>query len=166
MKNETNSSRGVLKCIRCVAIVLGAAAVTSACSRPNDTRAVEIRNNRYAFPSHEVEAVVADQGHLFVRVRPHTGPFQLLFNTRSDRAQVKTGKLVISGVSDQFGTFDYEPSAVGTIVCNQAPNWNCGFEVMDGDARWSVVFDRELIPQAEALRSKALQALHGYRRTL
>jgi hypothetical protein len=137
--------------------------MSPACSLSSDTKTVEIRGQQYTFPSSERRAVVADQGQLLVRVKPRGAPFQLIFNTRSDRQQQETGNLVISGVSDQFSDFEQVQSPVGTILCKDVPYWGCGFALMDGKARWSVVFNRDQIPNATVMQKEALRLLRGYR---
>lgn len=127
------------------------------------TNTITIQGVTYGFPDSHVEAILQDQGHIFIRLHPADSNYKLLLNTRSDRKQRETGDLIISGVSDQFGQFEHIPTVVGTVVCKEAPHWSCGFEVVDKGVRWSVVFDRDHLRNVKELKDAALSALSSYR---
>lgn len=141
---------------------LTASAILAGCSKM-DTKKLTLHGVSYEFPKEDVEGIVHDQGHTFVRIRPSNQEFQLILNTRSDRRQRETDALVISGVSDQLGTFEDVQTPVGTVLCKDVPHWGCGFEVFDQGIRWSVIFDRDHIDEVERFKATASSLLQSYR---
>lgn len=124
---------------------------------------IEVENSSYTFPKSDIEAIVQDQGQTLIRLHRSNDHFKLFYNSRSDREQRQTGRLVISGVSDQFGKFESIESPVGTVVCKNTPYWSCGFALQDGSVRWSVVFDRQRVGDVKNLKEEALNLLSSYR---
>ena len=88
-----------------LSLIFLVAGVAAGCSDMK-TKTVKLEGATYEFPHSEVKGIVHDQGHTFIRLRPANSNFQLLLDTRSDREQSETGSLIVTGVSDQFGTFE------------------------------------------------------------
>jgi len=143
------------------AVLVSPLAILGCSKMPN--REISVPGATYRVPDSDVEAVIKDQGQTLVRIHPAGTHFKLILNTRSDRRQKETGKLVISGVSNRFGNFESVDTPAGEVICSDVPHWNCGFEIFDQNSRWSVVFDRDYIHHTDELKAKALSILESYR---
>jgi hypothetical protein len=149
---------------KAIFIVLPIAAVTACSSeRPLMTaQRFEVGGTVYNVPAEDVEAFVADQGQLYVRLHRRGTNFKISYDSRSDREQRETGNTVITDIN-HFGPVSKQNSAIGAIYCAQGDAWNCGFPLMRGTAQWSVTFDRDLLKEVSSVKHQAETALDEYR---
>ena len=121
----------------------------------------------YSFPKSDVNSIVRpDEGHLYVRLHPQGHKFALMHHPRSDRRQREERTLIIATVNtSRFSKHWSVATKVGEVICTDIPHFNCGFELYDRNIRWSVVFDRDQLPEVSNMKVAATALLAGYRTT-
>jgi hypothetical protein len=129
--------------------------------------AVSLNGVQYALPPSQVTAAVfPPNGRLFVRLSPPDTAFHLILDEWSDLPSHQGPNVPrISRLNDvRFQRFSVTQFPSGPVVCTERqPHYNCGFQVLDGPVKWSVLFDRKELPQAEELRRQAVAIIKGYR---
>ena len=148
-------------------ILLAASLASMGCSRRPDPQPVSLRGVSYEFPRGDIESYNSEsEGTLFVRLRSPGSDFDLILDELSHYAANNQGSGVptISRVnSNLFATFQVINSPVGLVICGgDMPHFNCGFRINDGPVRWSVIFDRDRLPQVKRMRAQAEAAIRSY----
>ena len=155
MVSATRSSRLCL-----LAILIG----TGACSRE---RQLTVGNVTYTFPSNRVQRFTEPgDGSPFARVRPGGQLFDLIYSERAKhrRNWQGGGSPLITSVNDHrsrhFERFNFDGFVV---VCRaEQPYYSCGMHLEHRGIPWTVVFNRDQLADAEAIRTSAIAALQKY----
>lgn len=128
---------------------------------------LDIDGVTYVIPRrHVVTTIMPGQGSLYVLAHDPGAVFQLIYSERHKISRnYQQGAPLVPHInnfpSEGFEQFDY-PS--GKTVCRlEVPHWNCGLRIDDGPVPWSVIFDRDQVPNSEAIRNAAVAQLAAYR---
>jgi hypothetical protein len=140
------------------------------CSRRPDPQPISLRGVSYEFPQRDIDAMSLPHGPketLFVRLHPPLADYHLILDELSHYAANNQGSGVptISRLNDnRFGKFAVTNGPRGLIICSTGPQpyFNCGFRVDDGPVRWSVLFDRKRLWQAERIHAQGRAAIRSY----
>ena len=125
---------------------------------------VTVEGLPYSFPKSHINSLVKpDKGHLYVRLHPPQDKFALLHDFISDRQQREDGGTIIPTISGSFSRPTSFDTDVGAVFCIDIPLYGCGFELYDKNIRWSVLFDKERLPEVSAMRDRAVIRLKEYR---
>lgn len=145
-----------------LAVILGV--LLAGCS-DRSANAVMVEGLPYSFPKNHVNSIVKpDEGHLYVRLHPPGHKFAIMHHPRSDRRQLEEDTLIIATVNtSRFSKHWSVATNVGEVICTDIPHYNCGFELFDRDLRWSVVFDRDQLPEVSKMKRAATALLASYR---
>lgn len=149
-----------------------AALLTVGCKGGSEVgnRNVTVRGTTYHLPDNQIVAATNSSSQIvFVRLAPPGANFHLVIDSFHPYLKNKLGPEVptISTLNDNmFGRFAKIQSENGALViCSDGPEpyFNCGIEVLDGDVRWSVLFDRQQLPLADEIRKRATSLIQRYR---
>jgi len=128
---------------------------------------VSLHGVRYELPrSQVIAAIFPPENRLFVRLAPENAAFQLILDEWSDLPSHQGPSVPrISRLNDvRFQRYSVSHFPSGPVVCTERqPHFNCGLQVLDGPVKWSVLFDRKYLAQAEELRRQAVEIITGYR---
>lgn len=144
-----------------LAILIG----TSACSR--EDKQLTVGGVTYSFPSNRVQSFTEPgDGLPFARVRPGGQLFDLIYSERAKyrRNWLGGGSPLITSVNDhrsrQFERFNFDGFEV---VCRaEQPYYSCGMHLEDRGVPWTIVFNRDQLADADAIRASAIGALRKY----
>ena len=155
-----------MKCrLTLLLVVFGA---TCGCSREEDKR-LTVSSVAYVFPADQVQSFTEPgEGSPFARVRPRGRLFDLIYSERAKYRRNWQGKgaPLVTSVNDHSssGNFERFDSDDFVTVCRgDLPYFGCGIQIEDAGVPWSVVFNRDQVPDAAAIRASALAALQKYR---
>ena len=126
---------------------------------------VTVEGLPYSFPKSHLNSIVKpDEGHLYVRLHPPGHKFALMHHPRSDRRQREERTLIIATVNtSRFSKHWSAATNVGEVICTDIPHFNCGVQLYDREMRWSVVFDRDQLPEVSNMKRAAIVLLASYR---
>lgn len=126
---------------------------------------VSIPKLPYRFPKEDVEGLIQpNNGRSYVRLQPIGSDFILIFDSRREVWETRKGGLIVSGINQSLS--DYNILNVGglEVVCVDAPFFNCGTLIDDGEFQWSVLFSRDALPKADEVKRAAQSKLSAYRK--
>lgn len=163
MIGNTRSNIGFMRLLALVIVV-----VAGGCSRMEEKQ-LSVGSVTYAFPADHIEAFTnPGEGEPYVRLRPPGSQYDLIYSARARYRTNWTGEdtPLVSSINDhrsrkfeQFGS----PNAI--IVCrSDQPFYSCGLQIVDNVVVWSVVFNRDQVPNGDMIRESAAKTLKTYRR--
>lgn len=122
----------------------------------------------YGFPAEEVLRFTSPgDGQPYARLRPQGQSFDLIYSSRASTRRNWQGDQapLVTSINDHPSPrFSRHQSELVTVVCRDGGlHFGCGIQVNDQGVSWSVVFDKEEIAQADAIRTAALEVLKRYR---
>ena len=123
----------------------------------------------YHFPAEHIDQFIEPgEGLPYAKLRPPGANFQLIYLARDKYSRNFAGgnAPLISTVTDHSAPepFEHFNTASGVTVCrNDHPHYGCGLRIEDEGVAWSVVFDRDQVPNSDAIRAAAENILKTYR---
>lgn len=141
---------------------------TSGCSREEEKH-LTVSGVTYAIPADHVQSFTEPgEGSPFARVRVHGRLFDLIYSERAKYRRNWQGKdaPLVTSVNDHSSRRSFErfdSNGVVTVCRGDQPYYGCGIRIEDAGVPWSVVFNRDQVPDAPLVRAAALQALQKYR---
>lgn len=127
---------------------------------------VTIEGLPYSFPKDHVSGFTTPQGGgTFVRLKPPGEAFLLVLDSKADRLQMETGRIIVSRINfSEFSRVTELHQDGETVICGEFTHNNCGFQIDDDGFRWNIIFDREKLPDVTAFRERARGLISSYRR--
>jgi hypothetical protein len=141
---------------------------TNGCSREEDKR-LTVSGVTYTFPAEQVQSFLEPgEGPPFVRVRARGRLFDLIYSERAKTRQNFQGEgaPLVTTVNDHSSRSDFErfdSDGVITVCRGDHPYYGCGIRIEDNGVPWSIVFNRDQVPDAASIRAAALETLQKYR---
>lgn len=147
--------------------IVALCSIIGACSRMEDKQ-ITIGDATYSLPSDHIRAFTKPgEGQPYARLRPPKSPYDLIYSARARYRTTWTGAdtPLVSSVNDhrspKFERFQFPG---GMTVCrSDQPYYSCGLQIVHRGVNWSVVFNRDQVPNSDAIRASALEILETYR---